>query len=115
MKTDDAIEAAKLEGYNACEKVYRDREEAWDEERAELLRDLRATQDRLSELRKRAREYDLVRTCINGLHDLEIHWAGRTVEGPLHKVSVDPARARVVQSTEVFDAIEEMLKEVRRG
>ena len=111
----DDIEAAKLEGYDACEKVYREREEAWEAERAELVEDLRVTQEKLSELRKRARAYDIVRICVEGLHDLEIHWAGRTIDGTLHKVSVDPAPSRVVKSTEVFDAIEEMLQEVRRG
>lgn len=119
MKTDDAIEAAKLEGYNACEKVYRDREEAWDAERAELVENLRVTQDRLSELRRKVdfeamRRGNLVQQCIDEGHDLEINET-RTVLGRVgYKVRVDPA-TRTVHQAEVFDAIEEMLKEVRRG
>jgi len=119
MKTDDAIEAAKLEGYNACEKVYREREEAWDAERAELVENLRVTQDRLSELRRKVdfeamRRGNLVQQCIDEGHDLEINET-RTALGRVgYKVRVDPA-TRTVHQAEVFDAIEEMLQEVRRG
>jgi len=119
MKTDDAIEAAKLEGYNACEKVYRDREEAWDEERAELVENLRATQEKLSELRRKVdfdamRRGNLVKQCIDEGHDLEINETCIAFGAYGYKVRVDPV-TRTVLKADVFDAIEEMLKEVRRG
>lgn len=125
MKTtwEEDIEAAKLEGYNACEKVYRDREEAWDAERAELVANLRSTQEKLSELRKytagpyglkAAHVGNLIKQCIDGGHDLEITEVFADSGGRMFKVRVDPA-TRTVHQAAVFDAIEEMLQEVRRG
>jgi hypothetical protein len=123
MKTtwEEDIEAAKLAGYNACEKVYRNREEAWDAERAELVENLRSTQEKLSELRKytagpyglkAAHVGNLIMQCIDGGYDLEISEARTAIGRVGYKVRVDPA-TRTVLKAGIFDAIEEMLKEVR--
>lgn len=117
--TSEGIEAAKLEGYDACEKVYRERETAWEAERAELVENLRVTQDRLSELRRKVdfeamRRGNLVKQCIDGGHDLEINETCIAFGAYGYKVRVDPV-TRTVLKADVFDAIEEMLKEVRRG
>ena len=117
--TSESIEAAKLEGYDACEKVYREREEAWEAERADLVENLRMTQDRLSELRRKVdfeamRRGNLVKQCIDGGHDLEITESIYDSGVYGYKVRVDPA-TRTVPRAGIFDAIEEMLKEVSRG
>lgn len=115
----DDLERAKLEGYTACEKAYREREVACEEERAELVASLRATQDKLSELRRSAsaeamRRGNLVKQCIDGGHDLEITESIYDSGVYGYKVRVDHATRTVLKSG-IFDAIEEMLKEVSRG
>lgn len=68
----------------------------------------------LDEGLKAARVGNLVKQCIDGGYDLEISEARTTIGRVGYKVRVDPA-TRTVLKAGIFDAIEEMLKEVRRG